>query len=202
MAMTQLSQKFQCYIRTLFVGALSLIIATHLPGSLFAAAEEKPGMPQLDMTTYGTQLFWLVVPFVVLLILLWSFALPRIGRVLEQRQRQITDDLEQAEKLKQEAEDAIKAYETSLSEARSKAHQLLTKTQMELDDQAAEQRNLLDAQLAEKQTQAETQIKKAREQALNSVREVAIEAARAATHRLIGVEPSRDAASSAIDGKT
>ena len=117
-------------------------------------------------------------------------------------QRQISDDLEQAEKLKQESEDAIKAYEASLSEARFKAHQLLTETQSELDEQAAQQRNMLDTQLEEKQTQAETQIREAREQALDSVREVAIEAARAATHRLIGVEPTRDAANSAINGKT
>jgi len=202
MLMICLSQKFWRNSCMLLVGMLSLIIATHLPGQLLAASDEKPGMPQLDMTTYGTQLFWLVVTFAILLILLWSYALPRIGRVLEQRQRQITDNLEQAEKLKQESDNAIKAYETSLSEARAKAHQLLTKTQMELDEQAAEQRSILDAQLAEKQTKAETQIREAREQALNSVREVAIEAAQAATHRLIGIEPSRNSASSAVDGKT
>ncbi len=202
MEMIRLSLKVWRNRCALFICALGLFIATHHPGQLLAASEEKPGMPQLDMTTYGTQLFWLVVTFVILLILLWSFALPRIGRVLDQRQRQITDDLEQAEKLKQESEDAIKAYEASLSEARSKAHQLLTETQSELDEQAAQQRNMLDTQLEEKQTQAETQIREAREQALDSVREVAIEAARAATHRLIGVEPTRDAANSAINGKT
>lgn len=202
MVIINMSRKLWRNRRALFVGALALLITTQLPGTLLAASEEKPGMPQLDMTTYGTQLFWLVVTFVILLILLWSFALPRVGRVLEQRQRKIADDIEHAEKLKQEAEEAIKAYETSLSEARSKAHQLLTTTQNELDKQAAEQRSMLDAQLAEKQNQAEMQIREAREQALNSVREVAIEAARAATHRLIGVEPSRDAANSAIDGKT
>ena len=58
-----------------------------------------------------------------------------------------------------------------------------------------------DAELSEKQAEAERRIQKARQQALSSVRQVAAEAARAATNRLIGVEPSQADADSAIDGK-
>ncbi len=158
-------------------------------------------MPQLVIPDYAPQIFWLVVTFVVLLTLMWSFALPRVGRVLEQRQRHIDDDLSEAEKFKQGAEEAIKAYEASLSEARSEAHKLLAETQAKLDQQAAEQRARLDAELADKQAEAEASIREARQQALSSVREVAAEVARAATDRLIGVEPSQDAANAALDGK-
>ncbi|MBR46276.1 MAG: F0F1 ATP synthase subunit B' [Rhodospirillaceae bacterium] len=158
-------------------------------------------MPQLDDLTYGTQVFWLVITFAVLLILMWTIALPRIGRVLEQRRRHIDDDLADAEKFKKESEEAIKSYEASLSEARSKAHQLLAETQAKLDEQASDQRARLDAELAEKQAEAEARIREARQQALSSVREVAAEAARAATNRLIGVEPSQAAADAAVDKK-
>ena len=158
-------------------------------------------MPQLDGLTYGTQVFWLVITFAVLLILMWTVALPRIGRVLEQRRRHIEDDLAEAEKFKKESEEAIKSYEASLSEARSQAHQLLAETQAKLDEQASEQRARLDAELAEKQAEAEGRIREAREQALSSVREVAAEAARAATNRQIRVEPSQAAADAAVDKK-
>ena len=50
-------------------------------------------MPQLVIPDYAPQIFWLVVTFVVLLALMWAFALPRIGRVLEQRQKHISDEL-------------------------------------------------------------------------------------------------------------
>jgi F-type H+-transporting ATPase subunit b len=158
-------------------------------------------MPQLEIPDYGTQVFWLVVTFVVLLILMWSLALPRIGRVLEQRRKHIADDLDQAEKLKVGAEEAIKSYEASLSDARSEAHKLLTETQAQLDEQASAQRARLDAELAEKQAEAESRIREAREAALSSVRQVAAEAARAATNRLIGVEPSQTDADAAVEGK-
>ena len=158
-------------------------------------------MPQLEIPDYAPQIFWLVVTFVILLGLMWTIALPRIGRGLEQRQKHIDDDLSEAEKFKQGAEEAIKAYEASLAEARAEAHKLLAETQAELDKQAADQRTRLDAELADKQAQAESRIREAREQALSSVREVAAEVARAATERLIGVEPSQDAANAAVDGK-
>ncbi len=158
-------------------------------------------MPQLDGLTYGTQVFWLVITFAVLLILMWTIALPRIGRVLEQRRKHIEDDLAEAEKFKRESEEAIKSYEASLSEARSKSHQLLLETQAKLDEQANEQRARLDAELTQKQTEAEVRIREARQQALSSVREVAVEAARAATNRLIGVEPTKASADAAVDKK-
>ena len=109
--------------------------------------------------------------------------------------------LEQAEKLKTDAEEAIKSYEASLSEARSKAHQLLAETQAELDAQTSAQRARLDAELAAKQAEAESRLQEARQQALSSVRQVAAEAARAATDRLIGVEPSQADADAAVEGK-
>ena len=158
-------------------------------------------MPQLEIPDYAPQIFWLVVTFAVLLILMWSLALPRIGRVLEQRRKHISDDLEQAEKFKRDSEDAIKSYEASLAEARSKSHQLLAETPAPLAEQASAQRARLDAELAEKQGEAERRIQEARQQALSSVRQVAAEAARAATIRLIGIEPSQADADAAIDGK-
>ncbi|MDP7642486.1 MAG: F0F1 ATP synthase subunit B', partial [Alphaproteobacteria bacterium] len=74
-------------------------------------------MPQLEIPDYGPQVFWLVVTFIVLLILMWSLALPRIASVLERRRKHIEDDLESAQKFKQDAEEAIKSYEASLAEA-------------------------------------------------------------------------------------
>ncbi len=158
-------------------------------------------MPQLEIPDYGPQIFWLVVTFVVLLILMWSLALPRIGQVLERRRKHIEDDLAQAEKFKQDSEEAIKSYEASLAEARGQAHKLMAETQAKLDEQANAQRARMDAELAEKQAEAESRIQEARQQALSSVRQVAAEAARAATERLIGVEPSQASASAAVEGK-
>lgn len=156
-------------------------------------------MPQLEFGDYAPQIAWLFVSFVVLLLLMWRVALPRIGRVLEERETRIADDLAQAEKLRSDAQSALDSYQAALAEARSKAHTVLAETQAKLDAEAAERRARLDDELTQKSAEAETRIRQAREQALSNVRDVAADVARTATERLIGIAPDRQASEAATD---
>ena len=60
-------------------------------------------MPQLDVTTYSTQIFWLLVCFSVLLILAKSFVVPNMDNIFNNRMRHINLLLDQASKLADEA---------------------------------------------------------------------------------------------------
>ena len=71
-------------------------------------------MPQLDPTSFSSQLFWLTVSFVALYMLLARFLLPRVKSLLEMRAKTIESDIEQAERLKSEAERASEQYEKAL----------------------------------------------------------------------------------------
>ena len=93
-------------------------------------------MPQLEMGDYAPQIFWLVVTFVALMLIMWSVGLPRIRRVIEARAGKIGGDLAEAESMKGRAEDALKAYEEALAEARSRAHGVLAETQAKLAAEA------------------------------------------------------------------
>ena len=79
-------------------------------------------MPQLDISTFSTQIVWLVITFAALFIIMWRVAVPRISDALEQRQKRMDDNLNKAAGFKKEAEAAIEAYEHSLAEAREAAH--------------------------------------------------------------------------------
>ena len=89
-------------------------------------------MPQLDLATFTPQLVWLGITFILLYLVMWRVALPRIGEVLEERQNRIQHDLDEAGRLKGEAEQALADFETSLSEARSKAHTQLSARRAEI----------------------------------------------------------------------
>ena len=156
-------------------------------------------MPQLEMGDYAPQIFWLVVTFVVLMLIMWSVGLPRIRRVIEAREGKIGGDLAEAESMKGRAEDALKAYEEALAEARSRAHGVLAATQAKLAAEADALRTELDADLAARAAEAEARIQETRAQALASLRDVAGEVARAATERLVGTAPSESAARAAVD---
>lgn len=158
-------------------------------------------MPQLDTSVFSPQLIWLAISFIALYLLMARVALPRISEVLEERQDRITDDLEEAEKRRNEAEAAMKAYETALAGARAEAHAL---GQQAREAAAAETARLAGKHETEMKTrldEAEGRIRAAREAALSNLREVASEAAQAATRHLIGVEVSTEAAVRAVDAE-
>ena len=73
-------------------------------------------MPQFDTATFPSQIFWLVVCFVVVFVFAWRIVLPRIAGTLEDRQRKIGDDLARAGELADQADEVMAAYEKRLAE--------------------------------------------------------------------------------------
>jgi F-type H+-transporting ATPase subunit b len=144
-------------------------------------------MPQFDPTFYSAQLFWLFVCFVALYILLSTVAMPRLGGVLEERQRKIDDNLDKATQLKAEADRALAAYEKLLADSRAKAHDILRADSEAMAEQVSQRQHELAERLAKQVKAGEANIAAAREQALGHVRELAVEAAKAATAKLTGV---------------
>lgn len=156
-------------------------------------------MPQLDSATWLSQIVWLAITFVVLLILMWGVALPKVRRVLEDRQSKIEGDLREAEKFRNEADEALKAYEAALADARSKAHAIAAEMSAKVAEEANKKRTELEDQLARESAEAEERIAKARADALASVRDVAAEATREVTAKLIGVQADEQAIAAALD---
>lgn len=156
-------------------------------------------MPQFDVTTYPSQIFWLAVLFAVLMILLTKVVMPRIESVLEARESKIAGDLKRASEAKAEAEEALANYEQSLAEARKEAQDVIRAGLDKIDAANAKREAKfnegLDAQVAE----AEGRIAVAREQALKNVREVAVDVTKAAVEKLSGAALDDATAGSAVD---
>lgn len=192
----------KCYawLRGLALGSVAL---TGLLASPALAATDGGqgggGLPQLDVDTYPTQIFWLVVTFVVLYLIMSKVALPRIAEVLEERQERIADDIETAERLRSEAAAVQAEYEKALADARGKAQDLFRETAEAISKEQAEAEAEAAKKMARKTKTAETRIAKQRAEALESLRAVASETAAAATAKLIGVEPKADAIEKAVE---
>lgn len=88
-------------------------------------------MPQLDLSTFASQAFWMVLSFCLLWILLSIFVTPKIADVLEQRKRKIDDYIRKAEKLNKQAKASLAKYEQALNEAKQKAAASIAENQKE-----------------------------------------------------------------------
>jgi F-type H+-transporting ATPase subunit b len=155
-------------------------------------------MPQLDASTFVSQLFWLAVTFVILYWLMWKIVIPRVADVLRDRQERIDDDLEKAEALRNEAAGVLEAYEKTVAEGRAKAQAILREAAGRNDKAAAERQAALGEQLARQTADAESRINAAREEALADIRSVAAETAQAAALRLSGASITQDEAEEAV----
>lgn len=136
------------------------------------------GMPQLDVSTWPNQIFWLALALVAIYLLLTRIALPRLSAVLAERGGTISNDLALAEELRLKARDAEAAYTRALAEARTEAGRIAGETraaiQADLDLAIAK----AEAEIAARTAESEARIGEIRAGALESVAEVASDTAR------------------------
>ncbi len=155
-------------------------------------------MPQLDFATWPPQLIWLAITFGILYLVVSKFALPKIGGTIESRQNRIASDLDEAQRLKDDSEKAIAAYETALAEAKARAHGIAQETRDTLKAEIEAERAALDAQLNSRLADAEARIAATKAEALKSVEQVASDAAGAIVSQLIGTKATAAAVKKAV----
>jgi F-type H+-transporting ATPase subunit b len=156
--------------------------------------------PPLDQTTFAPQLVWLAVAFVLLYALLSRLALPRISEVIEERKERVQRDLAEAERAKAETEAALKAYEQSQAEARSRAQGIAKDMRDRLTAQSEKERHELDARMAAKLADTERQIGETKARALAGVSEIASATVGAIVGKLLGQEATPDEVQRALSG--
>jgi F-type H+-transporting ATPase subunit b len=155
-------------------------------------------MPQLDYHDWAPQLVWLAISFAALYLIMARLALPRIATVLEERRDRIATDLDQAEQLKKQTEEAIAAYEQALAEARARAHAIAQETRDKLGAEVEAERAEVEATLAETLAEAEARIQASKDTALAHVDEVAAETAEMIVKQLVGGKVTKAEVKSAV----
>lgn len=158
----------------------------------------KPPFPPFNKETFASQLVWLAIAFVLLYLLMSRLALPRVGGIMQARTDRIEGDLAAAQRLKEETEAAVAAYEKTLAEARANAQAIAAKTRDALMAEADERRKALEAGLHRKLEEAEKSIAATKVAAMGNVRSIATEAASAIVERLTGAAPAEKAVADAV----
>lgn len=126
-------------------------------------------MPQLDLSTYASQAFWMVLCFSLLWLLLSIFITPKIADVLEQRKRKIDDYIRKAEKLNQQAKASLEKYEQTLNEAKAKAAADIAANQKESAAFLAEEERLLNERLNKQIADSEFKLAKEKKETMQQI---------------------------------
>jgi F-type H+-transporting ATPase subunit b len=167
---------------------------TEVPGD----AQGGGTLPQLDTSTYPSQLLWLAITFGALYLLLSKVLLPKISNAIETRQSRIAADLAQAEQLNDDARKASDAYDAALADARAKANAIAQENRAKVISELDAEQSKVDAELAEKLAKAEKQIASTRDKAMGEVEGIASQLVEDVVNELTGAKPSAAAIKAAI----
>ncbi|MCK5576632.1 MAG: hypothetical protein KAI28_12510 [Sphingomonadales bacterium] len=155
-------------------------------------------MPQMDISTFAPQLIWLLITFGLLYLVMARSALPRIGRVLEDRANKIADDLDEAGRLKEDSAAVEADYEKALAEAKANANAYLKDARDALQADIDARKGAVEADLSKKVAKAEAKIAKAKTKALEDVEGIAVDACKDIVQKLSGFKVTDAEASKAV----
>ena len=144
------------------------------------------GFPPFDPTFFASQLLWLAITFGLFYLFMKRVVMPRIGGILEVRSDRIAQDLEQAARMKEDADAAIAAYEQELADARKKAGQIGNEARDSAKADAEAERKRIEAGLESKLGEAEARIAAIKQTAMQDVGTIAEETTIAIVRELVG----------------
>jgi len=146
----------------------------------------KSGLPQLDISTFASQIFWLILSFAVLYVIISRVAAPKIGGVLADRAGRIKGDLDAAADAKKASEAAVAGYEKALADARGRAAKLSEEIRGKVQAEANARTDAAEKQLAADMQKAEARIAEMRSGALARLSTIARDTAGEIVQKLTG----------------
>jgi F-type H+-transporting ATPase subunit b len=148
----------------------------------------------------ATPELWVLVSFVLFLGLLVYYKIPNtLAKALDDRADRIRAELEEARRLREEAQQILADYQRKQRDAEKEAEDIIAMARREAEVFAGESRKGLDESLQRRLKLAEEKIARAEEQAIKDIRSTAVDVAVAAAERLIARELKDKSAESLVD---
>lgn len=164
-----------------------------------AFAAESGGMPQLNPEFWISQIFWLSITFGILYFAFAKLILPKISNNLESRKSQILENIEAAEKQREESENKIQEFNDIVLKAKTEAKNIFNQAREKAIKDINAKREVLDKQIDEEVKKAEEEIKVLRDGAPDKINKIAIETSSELIRKLIGAEVNSSSISAIVD---
>ena len=164
---------------------------------IFAA--ESGGMPQLNPEFWISQIFWLTLTFGILYVFLSKLILPKISANLELRKSQIQENIEAAEKQRDDSEAKLKEYDDFVLKSKLEAKNIFKDAREKALKDINSKREILDKQVDREVQKAEDEIDALKKAAPEKINKIAIETSSELVKKLIGAEINNSSISAIVD---
>ena len=174
-------------------------MATETQEGTAPAEAHAAGLPQFDLQWWPGQIAWFLVMFLVVLVFVRLFAVPRVGGTIDARESKISGDIADARRMKDEAEAQAATAAAETAQARAAAQRVAAEARAKAQAEVSARLGEEEAKLTAKGAEAEARIAKARDAAMTNVAGIAADAAGAIVGKLTG-RPATPAELSAARG--
>ena len=162
-------------------------------------AAESGGMPQLDPEFWISQIFWLTFTFGILYLVLSKLILPKISANLELRKSQIQENIEAADKQREDSETKLREYDKIISKSKIDAKKIFKETREKALKDINLKKDILDGQINEELKKAEIEINSLKKTAPEKINKIAIETSSEILKNLMGAEINNSSISAIVD---
>ena len=165
----------------------------------YVESAESGGMPQLNPEFWFSQIFWLIITFGIMFILLSKLVLPKISENLESRKAEILENIEAAEKQREESDNKLKEYEKLILNSKNEAKDFFNKAREEILKDIDKKRENLEKEINEEINKVEKEILDLKNKSPEKIRKIAIDASSDIVKQLIGVEVNNSSISAIVE---
>ena len=135
----------------------------------------ESGMPQLNPEFWTAQIFWLILIFSFLYLIIWKIFLPRITYSIENRKSRVVNDLDEAQKLKENAEKKLREYNEIIENSKKEAKKIIEDNKKKLDRNIVEKKQKFDGEIEKELAAVEKEIKDLKKSSLPNITRIAVE---------------------------
>ena len=177
----------------LFLSIIGFFITSET--NLLAA---EAGMPQLDPTYWASQAFWLILIFTGLYLTLSNLFIPKIKNNIDNRENKIKDDLDEAQKLKNLAEQKLKEYELSIENAKKEVQKIIFESKNKLNLEIQNKKKKFEKEMETEIESAEKEIESLKKESLKNISIISEEMASKVIEQISGEAMNQSSVKAAI----
>ena len=157
------------------------------------------GMPQLNSEFWASQIFWLTLIFITLYIIIWKIFLPKITYSIESRKSKLVNELNEAQKLKENAEKKLLEYNNIIENSKREAKKIIDEGKKKLDKDIKIKKKKFDEEIEKELISAEKEIKNLKQSSISNISKIAIETSEEIINKIIGTEVNKSNVSAIVD---
>ena len=166
------------------------------------ALGSEAGMPQLNPEFWAAQIFWLIIIFSSLYLIIWKIFLPRITYSIENRKSRLVNDLDEVQKLKENAEKKLNEYNIIIEKSKKEAKKIIEDSTKKLDRDIENKKQKFNDEIEKELVATEEEIKDLKKSSISNINHIATETTTEIIKQIINTQVNKSSVSAIVNDVT